>query len=68
MTVKELIKELKQFNQNLDVVCLNFESMEAMTSSICCVAKEMHVPEDLRKYKRYDDPIPNGKKVVLIYG
>ena len=68
MTVKELIEDLKWFDQDLDVACFNCDNMKAMTSSICLVAAEMHVPEDLRKYKRYDDPIPNGKKVVLIYG
>lgn len=70
MTVKELIEDLKRFDQDLEVVCLNYETMDGttMTSNIGFGEVEMHVPEDLRKYKRYDDPIPNGQKVILIYG
>ena len=70
MKIKELIEELKQFNQELEVVCLSSEIMDwsTMTSCVGFGEVKMHVPEDLRKCTRFNDPVPNGTKVFIIYG
>jgi hypothetical protein len=69
MKVRELIEELQKLDPELNVAVLRGDSGgDAMTSDVALWETEMEVPASLRKYPRFDDPIPNGQKVIFIYG